>query len=302
MNSKSSNIRLVEPYPLTRTLLVKPKDNGKKLLEYLHERFSYIGFDEWKYRLDKRWIWFTNGDAKPDSLLKSNQLIFHHSPRVIEPSVPDLVRVVKETEEWLVAYKPAPMPMHQGGRYYKNTLIYILGEMGYRDLSIVHRLDSVTSGLVLFAKNREMANQLQQAFSEKKVIKWYYALVEGVMSDKKMIVDLPIRRKRGFVFECGTNLKNAKPAKTIIEPCKSVNGLSLVKCTPVTGRTHQIRLHLREAGFPIIDDPIYGSNGDETGNRMQNRAIHLQSSGIVVDDFSIEAKMDLPLDWLMPDE
>lgn len=122
------------------------------------------------------------------------------------------------------------------------------------------------------------------------------------MSGSKIIVDMPIRRKRGFVFECGTNLTSAKPAKTMIERCQNLNGLSLVKCTPVTGRTHQIRLHLREAAFPIIDDPIYGSNGDETGNRMQNGAIHLQSSGIVVDDFSIEAQMDVPEDWLIPAE
>ncbi len=298
VNFKSSSVRIVKPYPLTRTLLVKPKDRGKKLIDFLQERFSYVGVDEWIGRINRKWLWFSNGEATAESVLQSNQLIYHHSPMVKEPSVPDDVRIILESEEWLVVYKPSPMPMHQGGRYYKNTLSYILSEMGYSETNIVHRLDSVTSGLVLLAKNSEMANRLQLAFSGNEVRKWYYAIVKGVPNSASITVDIPIRRKRGFIFECGHHLENSKPAKTIIELCQTNGEISLVKCTPITGRTHQIRLHLKEAGIPILDDPIYGPDGDETGKQLQVRPILLQSSGLSLDEPSIHAEIGPPESWL----
>ena len=298
MNFKSSSVRIVEPYPLTRTLLVKPKDHGKELIDFLHERFSYVGVDEWVGRINRKWLWFSTGEASPDSVLQSNQLIYHHTPKVKEPSVPDTVQVIMENENWMIVYKPSPMPMHQGGRYYKNTLSYILSEMGYVKTNIVHRLDAVTSGLVLLARNPEMANRLQVAFSGNEVHKWYYAIVKGVPESPIITVDVPIRRKRGFVFECGYHLQNSKPAKTIFELCRTNQEISLVKCTPISGRTHQIRLHLREAGIPIIDDPIYGPDGDETGQQLQVRPISLQSSGLSLDELSIHAEIGPPESWL----
>lgn len=298
MNFKSSNVRIVEPYPLTRTLLVKPKDRGKTLINFLHERFSYVGVDEWIGRINRKWVWFSRGEAVVDSVLQSHQLIYHHTPMVKEPSVPDDVRIIMDSDEWMVVYKPSPMPMHQGGRYYKNTLSFILREMGYPETSIVHRLDAVTSGLVLIAKNRETAHRLQVAFSANQVHKWYYAIIKGVPESTSITVDSPIRRKKGFIFESGQNLENSKTAKTMIELCQTNREISLVKCTPITGRTHQIRLHLKEAGIPILDDPIYGPEGDETGKQLQDRPILLQSSGLSLDEFAIHAEMGPPESWL----
>ncbi len=296
MNYKSSKARIVKPFPLTRTLLIKPKDAGKQLVHYLNERFSFVPQSEWQRRIENRLVWLDDGNAKPDGLLKPNQIIYHHTPAVKEPSVPDGVRVVKESENWLFAFKPAPMPMHQGGRYYKNTLIYILESEGFANLSIVHRLDAVTSGLVLLARNRETANSFQLAFSQNRVQKWYYALVQGV-ADRAITVDAPIRRKKGFIFECGSNLSDAKPAETHIVPVMSDGENSIVKCTPVTGRTHQIRLHLREAGLPILNDPIYGPNGDNSGNRLQNCAIFLQSSALEIADLGVKEEIEIPEEW-----
>jgi hypothetical protein len=109
--------------------------------------------------------------------------------------------------------------------------------------------------------------------------------------------DAGIRRKKGFLFECGTCLADAKPAKTEIEVLKTVNNRSLLKCIPHTGRTHQIRLHLTYSGLPIIDDPIYGPNGDTSGNKLQGCSIKLQSSGIKIEDLGIDYQLDVPPDW-----
>lgn len=300
VNYKSSKVRICEPYPLTRTISVKPKDAGTKLLDYLRLRFPYISGQEWTHRIKKNWIWFDDGPSLPGSSLAANQIIYHHSPAVKEPAVPDSACIIEEQDDWLMVYKPAPMPMHQGGRYYKNTLTYILADWGYTNLHVVHRLDAVTSGLVLFAKNRTLAGALQQEFAAGNVSKWYHARVVD-MPDKPLTIDLPIRRKKGFVFECGRHLHDAKPAVTSIEPHTSHRNYSIVTCRPLTGRTHQIRLHLREAGHPIIDDPIYGPGGDSSGSRLQNRSISLQSSGIEIPSLSIRGEIGLPEHWLNED-
>ncbi len=295
---KSSNARIVAPYPLTRSLAVKPKDSGTPWIDYMVQRFSFIPRCEWLNRIGRGLVWLDDGSKDPVTLLKPNQMIYHHNPAVKEPSVPDSVCILQDTADWLLVYKPAPMPVHQGGRYFKNTLTYILKEMGFGPLRVVHRLDSVTSGLVLFAKTRQTAELIQNRFSSGQIQKHYYALVRGVPSQKRMIVEAPIRRKKGFVFECGHQLPGSKPAKTEIECIRSDDQRSLVKCTPFTGRTHQIRLHLQYAGLPVIDDPIYGPGGDTSGKKLQGTAIKLQSSGLRIEELSLDYRLEAPAEWL----
>jgi RluA family pseudouridine synthase len=293
---RSSRVRIVEPYELTRTIRVRPKESGRPLIEFFSERFPYISSDEWTRRILQKRIHQDGRELYPGQLVEPHQIIHHYTPRVTEPSVAGDVEIIRDHPDWLMVYKPAPLPMHQGGRYYKNTLIYILTEMGYQGLHIVHRLDAVTSGLVLLAKNKQTAVKLRKEFDSGHVEKWYYATVKGILKTD-MTVEAPIRRKRGFVFECGAGLKNAKPAKTTFEPVAVLGRETVVRCIPHTGRTHQIRLHLRHAGFPITDDPIYGPEGDTSGLRLQNSAIKLQSSGIVIPGQNIQA--ELPADFLL---
>lgn len=289
---RSSRIRIVPPYPLTRTLHVKKEDSGLPLIEYLKRRFSYIPEQVWLDRIRDRQLWFEKGKTTPERIVQRGESLFHHTPKVIEPSVPDELRLLQVEKEWLALFKPAPMPMHEGGRYYKNTVVRILAEMGFEELSIVHRLDAVTSGIVLLARNREMASRIQRAFSTQRVKKEYLALVKGKPVEERFCLDLPIARKKAFVFEAGRHLAEARDAVTRIELLKTDGERSLVRCIPLTGRTHQIRLHLKEAGIPIIDDPIYGPLGDSSGFRLQNRAISLASSRISIPELDIEVALN----------
>jgi RluA family pseudouridine synthase len=287
-SSRASEVRITAPYELTRTITVKPEDAGKTVLGFFTERFPYLSESTWLSRFENGWIRDEEGELEPESRLRAQQVIRHYSPRVLEPSVAAGIRILEETGDWLTVYKPAPLPMHQGGRYFKNTLIHMLGEMGYPGLKMVHRLDSVTSGIVILARNKETAVRLRREFEENRVEKTYHAIVLGEMSSE-MTVNAHVRRKRGFVFECGVGLEGAKEAVTHFIPEKVEEGTTLVKCIPKTGRTHQIRLHLRHAGFPIVDDPIYGPEGDQSGKRLQNSAISLRSSGIVLQEMGIRA-------------
>lgn len=297
MTFKSSSVRIVQPYELSRKLIVRPFEAGLNVLDFFAFRFPYISKNEWAGRVEKGWITRDGNPLQQDGKIRANDTLMHYTPAVREPSVPASVEVLRETENWLMVYKPAPLPMHQGGRYFKNTLIYILEELGYGDVKMVHRLDSVTSGLVLAARNKETALRMRTLFETGRVKKWYYALVEGEVKSE-FTVDVPVRRKNGFIFECGDGLTGAKEARTEVYPVKSEGGRTLVRCVPVTGRTHQIRLHLQHAGYPIIDDPIYGPMGDTSGRKLQNSAIKLQSSGIEIEELSISDSLPAPIDWL----
>lgn len=297
VNYRSSKVRIVSPYEITRILQLKPYDAGQSLVEFLCMRFPYISKENWEQRIRNGWLRMDDKPLSAETILDGRGRIHHYNPSVSEPSVPDSVKVIEETDDWLLVHKPAPLPMHQGGRYYKNTLFYILHEMGHKDLKLAHRLDAVTSGLVLFARNKETARVFQMLFSQNKVEKWYYALVQGEMEKESLLVDAPIRRRKGFVFECGTGLNSAKEAKTEIHRVAVRNGTSLVKCIPITGRTHQIRLHLKHAGLPIVDDPIYGPEGDMSGKRLQRTAISLQSSGLKIDELGFRKELPVPKEW-----
>ncbi len=290
--SSACPVRVVAPYELTRTIKVRQRDAGKTLLELFSERFPYIPEQEWLWRIEQGWLSANGTPLTPEYRIGRNMHVEHYSPRVKEPAVASGVQILQETDQWLAVYKPAPLPMHPGGRYNKNSLSVILEEMGYEKLHIVHRLDAVTSGIVMFSRNREFAFEIHRAFESGKVEKWYYARVHGRM-ESPISVSAPIRRKRGFVFECGRDLQGAKPAVTHFYPEQYEEGVTWVRCVPVTGRTHQIRLHAAHSGFPILDDPIYGPMGDDSGRRLQNCAISLCSAGFVVGELDIGVEVSL---------
>ena len=289
-------VRVVAPYELTRTIRIKPADAGKTVLDFFDERFPYLGRDCWADRINRGWISEGCEPVTANFTVKPHLSLHHFSPKVIEPAVASNIRILDETDEWLAVYKPAPLPMHQGGRYYKNTLLYMLSEMGYGNLKMVHRLDAVTSGVVLLAKQKETAKKLRVAFESGNVRKVYRAVVSGEMTEP-MTIEAPIRRKQGFVFECGMELTGAKPAVTRFFPEEIRDGKTVVRCEPVTGRTHQIRLHLKHAGFPIFDDPIYGPNGDSSGQKLQNSAISLRSFGIEICELGVKLSLRTNLSY-----
>ncbi|MEQ9264370.1 MAG: pseudouridine synthase [Balneolaceae bacterium] len=284
----SRNVRLVEPYPITHRFTVESEFAGKTLLELMCTKFPFRPEEEWKSRIDDGRVY---REEETGSVLSSGEVVFHYNPKVVEPTVPDEVEVLVETGEYLVVFKPAPLPMHPGGRYNKNTLTEILKDSGYPNLRITHRLDAVTSGIVLFAKTKEFAKKATECFTKGKVQKTYFAKVSGTPKEESITIDSPVKRKHGFVFESKKGLDNAKEAITHFEVVERKIDFSIIKCIPETGRTHQIRLHLAEWGYPIFDDPIYGEGGDVSSRSTQNRSISLVSSGLVIEELEIDYQL-----------
>lgn len=126
---------------------------------------------------------------------------------------------------------------------------------------IVHRLDRDTSGLLIGARNDEAASLLGRQFSDRKVKKTYYAVVQGSPKQPEALIDLPIGRnpKEPSSFRVDPS---GKAAQTYYKVVGQANGRSLIELRPTTGRTHQLRVHMAHIGTPIVGDRVYGKPAD----------------------------------------
>jgi len=125
-------------------------------------------------------------------------------------------------------------------------------------LSNAHRLDFETSGIILLAKNKPALVELANQFGAEKPSKQYVALAQGAPLDDQFEVDEKISPHPVKVGLMRVDHKGGKKSKTLFTVLERFSDWSLLRCTPLTGRTHQIRVHLKHAGFPIVGDELYG--------------------------------------------
>jgi 23S rRNA pseudouridine1911/1915/1917 synthase len=175
-----------------------------------------------------------------------------------------------EDEDIIIINKPAGMVVHPAPGHERGTLVNAVlshapdlpGVGGEKRPGIVHRLDKNTSGLIVVAKHDVALRGVQRQFKQRSVRKVYLALVEGHIQPSEALIDAPIgrdprQRKRMAVIPPNRSAR-ARPAQTSYQLVDRYGDFSLVACYPLTGRTHQIRVHLAFAGFPIVGDAIYG--------------------------------------------
>lgn len=191
--------------------------------------------------------------------------------------IPDInLPILYEDDNVLVIDKPAGVISHARGRFWNEASVASFvrqktGLEGERS-GIVHRLDRVTSGVMICAKNAETLALLQKQFSQRGVKKTYVAIVLGHLKPEEAIIDMPIGRNmtKPQTFHA---TPEGKPARTRYKVEKSFGSYDLVRLYPETGRTHQIRVHLHEIGHPIIGDHLYVG---EEGKRLYLHATSLE--------------------------
>lgn len=184
--------------------------------------------------------------------------------------------IIYEDKNVLVVNKPVGVISHSRGKFWNEPSVASFvrqktNQVGDR-AGIVHRLDRATSGVMICAKNSATLAWLQKQFSQRRVQKTYIAIVSGHLNEPEAIIDMPIERnpKAPATFRVAAN---GRAAQTNYQVLQTTNQYSLLELKPLTGRTHQLRVHLRHLGHPIVGDELY--NG-AAGKRLYLHALSLQ--------------------------
>ena len=202
-----------------------------------------------------------------------------------------LLRVLFEDEAIVAIYKPANMLVHRSAidRHETQFVLQTLRNQLDQHVIPVHRLDKPTSGVILFSKNSYCAHQLQQQFAARQITKLYLAICRGHIQATSL-VDRPVKL-RGIKANSNQSMLS-KPAQSIISPLAHAtlnysvepqypqSRYSLVLLSPITGRQHQLRYHMKHLSHPIIGDVKYGKS---THNhffcqQLQQRRLYLSAS------------------------
>ncbi len=185
------------------------------------------------------------------------------------PATPISLDIRYEDEYFLVLSKPAGMVVHPAAGHSDDTIVNALlyryprlasGEEGMRP-GIVHRLDKLTSGLMLVARTTEARDQLAEMIKERRVQREYIALVYGLFPSREGTIDAPIGRDTKNRKKMAVTEKGGRDALTRFRVVESYAEASLLEVMLDTGRTHQIRVHLAFIGHPVVGDSVYGRRG-----------------------------------------
>ncbi len=246
---------------------VQTQDIGKRIDKYLTEQLDYSRTIIQKM-LEENKITVNNTKVKPSYKLEENDAIqileeYKEENTLTGENIP--LDIVYEDKDLLIINKPSGMVVHPGNGNKTHTLVNAL--IGYTsNLSttqdefrpgIVHRIDKDTSGLIVIAKNNKTHELLAEMFKNKTINRYYIALVIGQIPVNEGIIDAPIGREPNERKRYTVTKNNSKTAITHFKVLKRYKGYTLIKLKLSTGRTHQIRVHMKYIGYPIYNDPVY---------------------------------------------
>jgi UPF0176 protein len=250
-----------KPYTNQRPIHVNQRFAGKTLGQVLQTlRIYQINPEKIEQDLHSRAI-SVDGKSRPLDwvLVGGNKILITDLNHTEPPINPDL-DVLHEDDALLCINKPSPLPVHPCGRFNRHSLIW-LAKKAWPDLSLlpVHRLDANTTGILLLAKSPHAARLFQQEFEHQRVQKWYLAKVRGVPFKDSFEIHLPIAQtpSAGGARRLSKTGRMSHTQVRVIQ--RGQNDTTLLKISPRTGRTNQLRLHLTSIGHPIEGDRAYAT-------------------------------------------
>ena len=241
---------------------------NQTMLDYLAGRFSYLQRTMWRQRIAEGRILHNGTPCKEDTMVYGGDTVAYDMPDFAEPPANTCYSIIYE-DDWIVGInKPANLLVHRSGRSFRSNLIYHLRHIHtphYPTAHAVNRLDRETSGVVLAAKDRETLKALQKDFAARRIHKQYHAVVAGLLHPPCGTIRLAIGRAREskIAYRFAVNGEKAKEAHTDYAVENTIGKTySLVRLTPHTGRTHQLRVHMAAIGHTIAGDKLYGMDDD----------------------------------------
>ncbi|MDP2761840.1 MAG: RluA family pseudouridine synthase [Sideroxyarcus sp.] len=179
-------------------------------------------------------------------------------PDLVADLIEQLGDILFQDEHLLIVHKPAGLLAVPGRGENKQDCLSARLQRVFPDALVVHRLDMATSGLMVFARGEAMQRELSRMFRERMVSKRYIALVAGQIENEADEIDLPIAIDWPNRPKSKIDTETGKPSLTRYRLLNLEGGSSRLELEPVTGRTHQLRLHLTAIGHPILGDALYG--------------------------------------------
>lgn len=231
------------------------------VLEYLIIKFPYIDAQIWHQRITDGKVHCHDGSLiTAQSPFKAQQRIYYYREVKSEPSIPFKEEIVFQDQHILVAYKPHFLPVIPGGKYVNECLQNRLREStGIEYLQALHRLDRVTAGLVVFSVNPETRPCYHQLFETRKIHKTYQAIAN--INDQEKLIGQEWQVKNRIVQSeprfCMRVIEGQANSHSVIRCLQQTKTKALFELNPVTGKTHQLRVHMQTLGWPILNDKYY---------------------------------------------
>ena len=248
--------------PRAVTYKAATKDRGVRLDLFLKGRIPRMSREGIKEAIRTRVIVPGREAVRPSTLLREGEEVvvtYAVAEKAAPGSFPDLT-ILLEDESVLVVDKPAGLRVHATASAPGPSLLGCLASRG-EDLRLVHRLDKETSGVVVLARSREAARALSKAFAAGEVGKTYTGIVFGEIEKGTGLVDLPLGAAKGSAVHIkqAVNTEAGRRAVSEYRVLERFRGFTVVEIRPRTGRRHQIRVHMKAIGHPLVGDKLYGS-------------------------------------------
>jgi RluA family pseudouridine synthase len=243
-----------------KSINVPEECDGWTLLDALCRVVVHVPAAHWSAECERGLV--VNQQWEPGratQTVRAGEQFRHKFPNVTEPAVNGRVEILHEDEALIVVNKPAPLPMHAGGRFHRNTLQHILNEVYHpQKPRPAHRLDANTTGVVLVTRTRHFAGKLQPQFARGTVEKLYLVRVQGHPAEDAFACDAPISAQSGELGSRAVDVESGLEARTGFRVFRrDADGTALLEARPLTGRTNQIRVHLWHLGWPVCGDAAY---------------------------------------------
>jgi 23S rRNA pseudouridine1911/1915/1917 synthase len=289
---------------------ITKEQTGGRLDQFLSAEIAHLSRARIQGLIKSGNILLNHAATKPGMKIKPGDIISvdEPPPQPVETLAEEIpLDVLHEDDDLIVLNKPAGLVVHPAVGNWSHTLVNALlhhcpslsGIGGVQRPGIVHRLDKETSGCIVVAKNDLAHQNLSAQFAGRKVLKVYLALVAGSLKKTSGTIETsigrhPVHRKKMAIVE-GTRGRNAKTDYRVVQQLGSA---SLVECTLHTGRTHQIRVHLKHLGHPLLGDKLYG--GAKGADAFPRQMLHAWKLGFFHPRNSrwMEFQSSLPEDFI----